>query len=184
MTRRFVLSLFLLTFAASSVVAQVTAPPVRASDAAIERLLIKKVNPIYPPLARQARIQGTVVLQVFISKDGDVENIQLISGHPLLAPSAVAAVKQWKCRPYLLNGEAVEVQTSVRVNFRMSDKPPEGVARDHPGGFPPDSVGSNPDSSTEKHDATATISQFLSERVQPIYPPVGDPNSHPGHCCS
>ena len=83
-------------------------------------LLIRKVPPTYPPLARQARIQGVVILQAQISKEGNIENLQLISGHPMLAPAAIEAVKQWKYKPYLLNGEPVEVETQVQVNFTLA----------------------------------------------------------------
>jgi periplasmic protein TonB len=93
---------------------------VRVSSGVQSGLLIRKVNPTYPPLARQARIQGTVVLQAQISKEGNIENLQLISGHPMLAPAAIEAVKQWKYKPYLLNGEPVEVETQVQVNFTLA----------------------------------------------------------------
>jgi periplasmic protein TonB len=93
---------------------------VRVSSGVVSGLLLRKVNPTYPPLARQARIQGTVILQAEISKDGNIENLQLISGHPMLAPAAIEAVKQWKYKPYLLNGEPVEVETQVQVNFTLS----------------------------------------------------------------
>lgn len=93
---------------------------VRVSSGVVSGLLVRKVNPVYPPLARQARIQGVVILQAQISKDGNIENLQLISGHPMLAPAAIDAVKQWKYRPYLLNGEPVEVETQVQVNFTLS----------------------------------------------------------------
>jgi protein TonB len=83
-------------------------------------LLVRRVQPNYPPLARQARIQGAVVLQAQISKDGNIENLQLVSGHPMLAPAAIEAVKQWKYKPYLLNGEPVEVETQVVVNFTLA----------------------------------------------------------------
>jgi periplasmic protein TonB len=98
------------------------APPtrVRVSSGVSNGLLIRKVNPVYPPLARQARISGTVLLQAQISKDGSIENLQLISGHPMLAPAAIEAVKQWKYKPYLLNGEPVEVDTQVQVNFTLA----------------------------------------------------------------
>jgi protein TonB len=92
---------------------------VRVSQGVTQGLLIRKVAPNYPPLARQARIQGTVVLQAQISKTGDIQNLQLISGHPMLAPAAIEAVKQWKYRPYILNGEPVEVDTQVTVNFTL-----------------------------------------------------------------
>jgi len=93
---------------------------VRVSSGVSQGLLIRKVPPAYPPLARQARIQGTVILQAQISKTGDIENLTLISGHPMLAPAAIEAVKQWKYKPYLLNGEPVEVDTQVQVNFTLA----------------------------------------------------------------
>jgi protein TonB len=93
---------------------------VRVSAGVTSGLLVRKVNPNYPPLARQARIQGTVVLHAVISKDGSIENLTLVSGHPMLAPSAIEAVKQWKYKPYLLNGEPVEVDTEVQVNFTLA----------------------------------------------------------------
>ncbi|HKH98364.1 MAG TPA: TonB family protein [Candidatus Sulfotelmatobacter sp.] len=93
---------------------------VRVSSGVSQGLLIRRVNPVYPPLARQARIQGVVILQAQISKDGSIENLQLISGHPMLAPAAIEAVKQWRYKPYLLNGEPVEVDTQVQVNFTLA----------------------------------------------------------------
>src|SRR5215475_12883580 len=93
---------------------------VRVSLGVSQGLLIKKVQPNYPPLARQARIQGTVLLQAEISKDGAIENLRLINGHPMLAPAAIEAVRQWRYRPYMLNGEPVAVETQVQVNFTLS----------------------------------------------------------------
>jgi periplasmic protein TonB len=93
---------------------------VRVSQGVTQGLLIRKVQPAYPPLARQARIQGTVLLAAEISKDGSIENLHLISGHPMLAPAAIEAVKQWKYKPYILNGEPVEVETQITVNFTLS----------------------------------------------------------------
>jgi protein TonB len=93
---------------------------VRVSSGVSTGLLIKRVQPNYPPLARQARIQGQVVLQAEISKEGAIQNLQLISGHPMLAPAAIEAVKQWRYKPYLLNGEPVAVDTQVVVNFTLS----------------------------------------------------------------
>jgi protein TonB len=93
---------------------------VRVSQGVSSGLLVRKVQPNYPPLARQARIQGQVVLHAVIGKDGSIQNLQLISGHPMLAPAAIEAVKQWKYKPYLLNGEPVEVDTEVMVNFTLS----------------------------------------------------------------
>ena len=93
---------------------------VRVSSGVSTGLLIKKVTPNYPQLAKQARIQGAVVLQAEISKEGTIQNLQLISGHPMLAPAAIEAVKQWRYKPYLLNGDPVAVETTVVVNFSLS----------------------------------------------------------------
>jgi periplasmic protein TonB len=93
---------------------------VRVSTGVATGLLIRKVTPNYPQLAKQARIQGSVVLQAEISKDGTIQNLQLISGHPMLAPAAIEAVKQWRYKPYLLNGEPVAVETQVVVNFSLA----------------------------------------------------------------
>src|SRR5271154_6630915 len=93
---------------------------VRVSSGVSTGLLIKKVTPNYPPLAKQARIQGKVLLQAEISKEGTIQNLQLISGHAMLAPAAIEAVKQWRYKPYLLNGEPVAVETQVDVNFSLT----------------------------------------------------------------
>src|SRR5258707_10927475 len=93
---------------------------VRVSQGVTQGLVLRRINPNYPPLARQARIQGQVVLQAEISKSGDIQNLRLISGHPMLAPAAIEAVKQWRYKPYLLNGEPVAVDTQVVVNFTLS----------------------------------------------------------------
>ncbi len=81
--------------------------------------LIYAPSPIYPPLAKTARLQGTVVLEAIISKDGRISSLNVISGHPLLIRAAIDAVKQWRYRPTLLNGEPVEVETTITVNFRL-----------------------------------------------------------------
>ena len=86
----------------------------------MEGNLIYKVQPVYPPLARAARVQGTVVLRAMISKNGTIENLQVVSGHPLLVRAAKDAVRQWLYRPYVLNREPVEVETQVTVNFILS----------------------------------------------------------------
>jgi len=82
--------------------------------------LIRKVTPVYPPLAKQARVQGTVRFTAIIGKDGTIQNLQLVSGHPLLVAAAQEAVKQWQYKPTLLNGEPVEVVTQIDVNFTLS----------------------------------------------------------------
>jgi protein TonB len=93
---------------------------VRVSSGVSQGLRIKFQQPNYPPLARQARIQGTVILHAVIGKDGAIENLTLVSGHPMLAPAAIEAVKQWRYKPYLLNGEPVEVDTEIQVNFTLA----------------------------------------------------------------
>jgi periplasmic protein TonB len=106
---------------ANAAIPKVATPQrVRVSSGVSTGLLIKKVTPNYPQLAKQARIQGSVVLQAEISKEGTIQNLQLISGHPMLAPAAIEAVKQWRYKPYLLNGEPVAVETQVVVNFSLS----------------------------------------------------------------
>jgi TonB family protein len=82
--------------------------------------LIKKVTPLYPPLAKQARIQGTVQFTALIGTDGSIQSLQLVSGHPLLVESAQDAVKQWMYKPTLLNGSPVEVITQIDVNYTLS----------------------------------------------------------------
>jgi protein TonB len=77
--------------------------------------------PEYPPLAKMARIQGTVRLQAIIAKDGTIKDLTVLSGHPLLAPAALAAVRQWRYQPTLLNGEPVEVETEIDVIFTLAD---------------------------------------------------------------
>jgi TonB family protein len=93
---------------------------IRVGNMVQERNLITQVDPLYPPLAMQARIQGLVRFNVVIGKDGRVANMQLVSGHPLLVAAAQNAVGQWVYKPTLLNGEPVEVVTQVDVNFTLS----------------------------------------------------------------
>jgi protein TonB len=147
----------------------------------MEGRVVTKVAPVYPPLARQARIQGTVILKVRINKSGDVETMQLFSGHPMLAPAAIEAVKQWKYKPSLLNGGPVNVETQVRVNFKLAGNGPgEGVVGDAPGGTPPDQRGGIISRTPVCLDASARQSVRLSQgviesaqikKVPPRYPP-------------
>jgi periplasmic protein TonB len=81
--------------------------------------ILQQTKPLYPALARQARIQGNVVLHAIIDKDGKVAQLEVISGHPLLVQSALDAVKQWRYKPTLLNGDPVEVDTTITVTFTM-----------------------------------------------------------------
>ncbi len=82
--------------------------------------LIRKIQPTYPALARSARIQGIVVLQTVISKQGTIENVTVLTGHPMLVSAAIEAVRQWRYRPYILNNEPVEVETQITVNFFLA----------------------------------------------------------------
>jgi protein TonB len=85
----------------------------------LEGNLIRRVDPVYPALAKSARIQGPVVLAAIISKAGTIENLHAVSGPPLLVPATIAAVSQWQYRPYILNGEPIEVETQITVNFYL-----------------------------------------------------------------
>jgi protein TonB len=93
---------------------------VRVSAGVQQGNLVNQVKPAYPQIAKNARIQGAVVLQAEISKQGTIENLRVISGHPMLVPSALDAVKQWRYKPYYLNGEPVAVETTITVNFTLS----------------------------------------------------------------
>ena len=93
---------------------------IRQGGAVTAASLINKVSPVYPPLARQTRISGTVRLHAIISKSGSVQQLEVISGHPLLVQSALDAVKQWRYRPTTLNGEPVEVDTTIDVIFSLN----------------------------------------------------------------
>ena len=100
---------------------KVAAPQrIRVSAGVTAGNLIRRVEPVYPPLAKTARIQGQVILHAVISKSGSIENLQVMSGHPMLVQSALDAVRQWKYKPYILNGEPVEVDTTVTVNYNLS----------------------------------------------------------------
>jgi periplasmic protein TonB len=96
-----------------------TVSPLRISKM-MEGNLIRRVQPAYPPLARSARIQGQVVLSATISKVGAIENLRVLTGHPMLVGAAIDAVRQWRYRPYILNNEPVEVETQITVNFSLS----------------------------------------------------------------
>ena len=84
-----------------------------------QAMLVSQPKPVYPPLARQARISGVVRFNAIIGTDGRIQNLTLVQGHPLLVPSAQEAVKQWVYKPTLLNGEPVEVVTQIDVNFTL-----------------------------------------------------------------
>lgn len=92
---------------------------VRVSGGVTAGNLVYGPKPPYPPIAKTARVQGAVVLHAIISKNGGIENLQVVSGHPMLTAAAMEAVRQWKYKPYYLNGEPVEVDTTITVNFTL-----------------------------------------------------------------
>ena len=156
----------------SVAVAQLTPGPVRADQRVMSGQIVKKVPPQYPSVARQARIQGTVVLKAVIDTSGAVQSLQLISGHPMLAPAVIEAVKQWKYTPYLLNGDPVVVETNVTVNFNLVGNVPEegvGVVGHAESGL----IGSAPANGAVP--LRARVSQGVEQalivsKVQPEYP--------------
>jgi TonB family protein len=94
---------------------------IRVDGAVQQTRLIRRVAPVYPPLARQARVQGVIRLSAIIAKDGTVQDLSLISGHPLLTPAALEAVKQWLYQPTIINNQPVEVITRIDVNFSLAE---------------------------------------------------------------
>ncbi len=95
------------------------AGPMRVSTSVVEGLILFKNAPPYPVLARATHTEGTVVLEATISKVGAIENLRAVSGPPLLRQAAVDAVKTWRYRPYLLDGQPIEVETTVNVIFSL-----------------------------------------------------------------
>ena len=87
----------------------------------LEGSLVRRVQPVYPYPAKMAHIQGMVVLSATISKAGTIEDLHVLSGHPLLVGAAVEAVRQWRYRPYILNHEPIEVETQITVNFTLAN---------------------------------------------------------------
>jgi TonB family protein len=180
MSRTLATSFFLIC-CVSIAIAQVHAERVRVDDYVMRGYVLKTVPPLYPEKARKAGVQGTVVLQVHISKAGEIEDIKTLSGHPMLVPAAIEAVKQWKYKPYLLNGAAIPVETQVSVNFTLSGKPPaEGVAGDIPGGAQPgqqggivgagDSSKVLPPPPHRVRVSQGVESSLIANKVAPIYP--------------
>jgi protein TonB len=99
---------------------QAVAPKkVNISAGVMQGMLLQKTQPVYPPIAKAARVSGTVVLQATISKNGTIENLHVVSGPAMLQQAALDAVKTWRYRPYLLNNEPVEVETTVNVIFTL-----------------------------------------------------------------
>jgi protein TonB len=97
-----------------------TPQKIRVSSGVAAGNLIQKIQPQYPAIAKTARIQGTVVLEATISKQGTIEGLKAVSGPPMLYQAAIDAVRQWRYKPYMLNGEPVEVGTTVNVVFTLN----------------------------------------------------------------
>jgi protein TonB len=91
--------------------------PVRVSSGTVAGMAISQPTPVYPPIAKAAHVQGVVILHAIISKQGTIESLQVISGPPMLTSAAVDAVHRWRYKPYLLNGDPTEVETTINVNF-------------------------------------------------------------------
>lgn len=104
----------------TALIPKVAVQRIRVSSGVTQGLVVHRVEPTYPAIAKAAHVQGTVILAAVIGKDGTIQNLHVVSGHPLLQGAAMDAVKQWKYRPYILNGEPVEVDTQVVVNFTLS----------------------------------------------------------------
>jgi TonB family protein len=93
---------------------------VRLSQNAAKQLILKKVEPVYPPLAKLGRVQGKVLIFAVIGKDGTMQYLKLIGGHPLLTQASLEAVKQWRYRPFTIDGEAIEAQTVITIDFTFN----------------------------------------------------------------
>jgi periplasmic protein TonB len=102
------------------VVRQAPQGPAHISSGVMAGQLVYKITPVYPAIAVAARVEGTIVLQATISKSGAIENLRVVSGPPMLQQAAIDAVKQWRYRPYVLDGQGVEVETTVNVVFSLS----------------------------------------------------------------
>jgi len=134
-----ILRLVVLFLSFSAIVplkAQDSAPPPANSDApkptririggsVAAAKLTHFIHPVYPPLARQTRISGTVRLHAVLSRDGKVQSLEVVSGHPLLQQAALDAVRQWNYEPTLLNGEPVEVDTVIDIVFSLDERTPK-----------------------------------------------------------
>ena len=97
-----------------------TLQPQRPISRSMQGFLVRRVEPVYPPMAITARVEGPVVVRALISTEGRIEQAQVISGSPLLAKAALDAIQQWRYRPYYLNDKPVEVETEITVNFFLT----------------------------------------------------------------
>jgi periplasmic protein TonB len=92
---------------------------IRVSSAVAEGLKVHDVQPVYPLEAKQGHLQGDVLLQATIGTDGLIHDLKVVKGHPVLVEAAKGAVEQWRYKPYLLNGNPVEVETMITVKFHI-----------------------------------------------------------------
>ena len=108
--------------------------PVRISGGVMAAQIMSTTQAVYPPIARAAHVSGAVVLHTIIGKDGFVETLSVVSGPAMLQASALDAVRQWRWKPYLLNGQPMSVDTIVTVNFNLQSAAPEQVAEGYKSG--------------------------------------------------
>jgi TonB family protein len=116
MRKNFIALCWILMLACVSSIGQ---QPAEIAKANADEHLVKRIDPEYPPLARAARLQGKVLLKATISKDGDVTAVTVVSGHPMLAPSAIEAVRKWKYKPFLVDGQPMTVKAEIEVPFSL-----------------------------------------------------------------
>jgi TonB family protein len=148
--------------------------PVRVPGNVASAMLIHQVTPVYPAAAKEQHIEGTLLLHAIIGKDGTLQNLVYVSGPPILMQSAMDAVKQWVYKPTLLNGEPVEVDTTISVLYILGGKTPKDVMESAPPQPPSDT--SQPDASASTpgriHVDANVTSAMLVHQVSPVYPPL------------
>jgi len=133
--------------------------PRRVASGVMAGQLVSRVNPVYPAEAKAKGVQGAVLLKAVISKEGTIERLEVVSGPEELADSAIHAVKQWTYKPYLLNGQPTEVETTVRVNYHLGDRSEGEGAR---------SSGSSSSGSSSSSDSSASSSERAEKAVKKV----------------
>jgi TonB family protein len=154
------LSVAMMGVTCAAVAQGVPSQPVKVPGGVMAGQVLSSPPAVYPPIARAANVSGAVVLHAIIDKNGKVENLQAISGPQMLRMSAIEAVAHWLWQPYLLNGEAVEVDTTVTVNFDLAAE--RGVAP---------VVQANPMQSGPVKVAAGVMAANLVEKPEPICSP-------------
>jgi len=151
-----------------------TTGPVRVPGNVASAMLIHQVTPVYPAAAKEQHVEGVVQLHAIIGKDGTLQNLTYVSGPPILMSSAMEAVKQWQYKPTLLNGEPVEVDTTISVLYTLGGKTPKDVMESAPPPSPGDTSQPDASASTPGHThigATVAAAQLIHQ-VAPVYPPI------------